>query len=101
MKDFYQAILTGVIIGAALAGVANYAHASNASANQGHHGGGNNGAVGMSGGARAGLGASNSSQAGAGQSGQGGSYGTWYLKQSLVDGYQPWPQSEMRQFQKP
>lgn len=35
------------------------------------------------------------------QSGQGGSYWTPAQNASLVDAYQPWPQAEMRQFQKP
>lgn len=38
--------------------------------------------------------------AAAGQSGQGGQYGWINLDSSLVDQYQPWPESEMRQFQK-
>ncbi|WP_433705781.1 hypothetical protein [Paraburkholderia sacchari] len=37
----------------------------------------------------------------AGQSGQGGSYWKPDLNASVVDAYQPWPESEMRQFQKP
>ena len=36
----------------------------------------------------------------AGQSGQGGSYWTPDANASLVDAYQPWPQAEMRRFQK-
>ena len=34
------------------------------------------------------------------QSGQGGSYWTPDANASLVDAYQPWPQSEMKQFAK-
>lgn len=34
-----------------------------------------------------------------GQSGRGGSYAAGSV--SLVDGYQPWPEAEMRQFEKP
>lgn len=64
------------------------AHASTTSANHGHHGGGNSGAVGAAPGAFGG------SQAAAGQSGNGGRY-------AFEDAYQPWPQSEMQQYQKP
>lgn len=35
------------------------------------------------------------------QGGQGGSYWTPGPNASLVDAYQPWPESEMRRFQKP
>lgn len=42
-----------------------------------------------------------SAHAGASQSGNGGSYWTPAPDSSLVDGYQPWPESEVRQFQKP
>lgn len=69
--------------------LATSAHASTASANQGHHGGGNMGAVGAAAGAFGG-----STSAAASQSGNGSRY-------SMVDAYQPWPQSEMQQFQKP
>lgn len=102
MSDFKKAVLAGLIIGGALGLIATHAHAANASANQGHHGGGNNGAMGASAGAFGGS-ATGSSAAGAsaGQGGQGGSYGDWYLRVSPVDNYQPWPQSEMKQFQKP
>lgn len=63
------------------------ANASTTSANHGHHGS-NSGAVGAAPGAFGG------SQAAAGQSGNGGRY-------SMVDEYQAFPESEMRQFQKP
>jgi hypothetical protein len=73
--------------------------AANTSANQGHHGGGNNGAVGAAAGA---FGGSTSASSGSGASGgNGGTYGDWYLRSSPVDNYQPWPESEMRRFQKP
>jgi hypothetical protein len=71
---------------AALLALATQAHASTASANQGHHGGANSGALGCSCGASHGT-------AAAGQSGNGGRY-------SMVDQYQPWPESEMRNFEK-
>lgn len=73
-----------------LLALATSAHAANATANGGHHGGGNNGAVGSAPGAFGGT----SSAAAVGQSGNGGRY-------SMVDAYQPWPQAEMQQFQKP
>lgn len=87
-KDFRQAVVTGAFIGVALFLAHSCAYASNASANGGHHGGGNNGAVGAAAGAFGG-----SSSAAAGQGGNGGRY-------SVVDNYQPWPQSEMKKFQK-
>jgi hypothetical protein len=71
-----------------LLALASSAHASNASANQGHHGGGNNGAMGAAAGSFGGQ------SAAVGQSGNGGRY-------SMVDQYQPWPESEMASFQKP
>lgn len=69
--------------------------ASTASASHGHHGGGNHGAVGAAAGAFGGT----SSAAAAGQSGQGGrsSSAPVYAE----DAYQPFPQAEMMQFQKP
>lgn len=75
---------------AALAFLAGYHHAdaATASANQGHHSGGNHGAVGAAAGAFGG------GSSAAGQSGQGGRY-------MFEDNYQPWPQAEMAQFQKP
>lgn len=88
MTDFKKALITGAILGASLGLIANYAHASTAAANGGHHGGGNSGAMGAAAGAFGG------STAAAGQSGNGGRY-------SLVDNYQPFPQAEMQQFQKP
>jgi hypothetical protein len=72
---------------AALLALATQAHASTASANQGHHGGANSGALGCSCGASHGT-------AAAGQSGNGGRY-------AFEDNYQPFPQSEVMQFQKP
>jgi hypothetical protein len=71
--------------------------ASTASANHGHHGGGNHGAVGAAAGAFGGM--SSSSAAAAGQSGQGGrsSSAPVYAE----DAYQPFPQADMMQFQKP
>jgi uncharacterized membrane protein len=81
----------------ALAALSFSAHsfAQTASANHGHHGGGNHGAMGAAAGASAG------GSSGAGQSGMGGSYWAPNPNASVVDAYQPWPQSEMRQFQKP
>ncbi|MEM5294262.1 hypothetical protein VSR82_07950 [Burkholderia sp. JPY481] len=77
------------------------AHASTASANHGHHGGGNNGAVGAAAGAFGGSSSSSAGAAAAGASGMGGSYWSPDPNASLIDGYQPWPQREMKQFQKP
>jgi hypothetical protein len=74
--------------------------ASSMSANAGHHGGGNHGAVGAAAGAFGG-GSSSAGSAGSGQSGNGGSYWSPNLNADPVDAYQPWPQSEMRQFQRP
>lgn len=75
------------------------AHASTASANHGHHGGGNSGAVGAAAGAFGGS--SSASAAGNSASGgNGGSYGDFYLRASPVDNFQPYPESEMRQYQK-
>jgi hypothetical protein len=74
--------------------------ASTASANHGHHGGGNNGAMGAAAGAFGG-GSSAAGSAGSGQSGMGGSYWAPNLNADPVDAFQPWPQSEMRRFQKP
>ena len=79
-----------------LLALATSAHAATTSANHGHHGGLGNGAIGS-----AGPGAGATSSAAAGQSGNGSSYGDWYLRTSAVDNYQPWPQSEVHQFQKP
>ncbi|MDR6393490.1 hypothetical protein [Paraburkholderia phenoliruptrix] len=62
--------------------------ASTASANHGHHGG-SHGAVGA---AAASFGGSAASQ-----SGNGGRASVVYAE----DNYQPWPQIEMQQFQKP
>jgi hypothetical protein len=73
------------------------AFASTVGAAHGHHGGGNNGAVGASSGAFGGGSAAGS----AGQSGMGGSYWAPNPDASPVDAYQPWPQSQMKQFQKP
>lgn len=42
-----------------------------------------------------------SAHAGASQSGQGRSYWTPAPDSSLVDNYQPWPESEMRKYQRP
>lgn len=70
--------------------------ASTASANHGHHGVGNSGSVGAAAGAFGG-----GSSAGAGQSGNGGSYWSPNLNAAPEDAYQPWPQSQMRAFQKP
>jgi hypothetical protein len=72
------------------------AFASTVGAAHGHHGGGNSGAVGASVGAAGG-----NSGAASGQSGAGGSYWAPNPRASVVDAYQPWPQSEMAQFQKP
>jgi hypothetical protein len=94
MSELKQAMLTGVILGAAIFAAWD-AHASNAQANHGHHSGPNAGALGC-----ACNNAPKGSAAGA-SGGNGGSYGDWYLKASPVDAYQPWPQAEMRQFQKP
>jgi hypothetical protein len=74
--------------------------ASTASANAGHHGGGNHGAVGAAAGAF-GSGSSAAGSAGSGQSGNGGSYWSPNLNAAPEDAYQPWPQSQMRAFQKP
>jgi hypothetical protein len=53
-------------------------------------------------GAKAGSGAVGQSSASASQSGSSGGRYQWVNPDaSLVDGYQPWPESEMRQFQKP
>ncbi|MCX4154964.1 MULTISPECIES: hypothetical protein [Paraburkholderia] len=68
--------------------VASHTYASTASANHGHHGGLGNGAIG----GQSSVGSPAASAAAAG--GKGGRY-------SLVDDYQPWPQAEMKQFQKP
>jgi hypothetical protein len=76
-----------------LLALASSAHASNASANQGHHGG-SMGAVGASAGAFGGSTTGASAGSNASQSGSGGRY-------SIVDNYQPWPESEMASFQKP
>lgn len=97
MTDFKKALIVGAILGTSLGLIANYAHASTATASHGHHGGGNNGAVG----AAAGSFGGNASAGQAGQSGQGGSYFSPRLNSSLIDDYQPYPQSEMKQFQKP
>ena len=75
--------------------LSSHAFASNTSAAHGHHGG-NNGALGSS----VGMGSAQGSSA-AGQSGMGGSYWAPKPNASAVDAYQPYPQSEMRQFQKP
>jgi hypothetical protein len=74
--------------------------ASSMSANHGHHGGGNSGAVGAAAGAFGG-GSSASGSAGSGQSGMGGSYWSPSLTAAPEDAYQPWPQSEMKKFQRP
>jgi hypothetical protein len=74
--------------------------ASSMSANAGHHGGGNNGAMGAAAGAFGG-GSSAAGSAGSGQSGMGGSYWSPNLNADPVDAYQPWPQSEMRKYQRP
>jgi hypothetical protein len=67
------------------------AHASVVGANHGNH---SAAGLGPAGGQHAAGQAGAISNAGtAGQSGNGGSY-------SMVDNYQPWPQSEMAQFQK-
>jgi hypothetical protein len=87
------------VLFALLLALATSAHASTASANHGHHGGGNNGAVGAAAGAFGGS--SSASAAGSGASGgNGSSYGDWYLRASPVDNFQPYPESEMRQYQK-
>jgi hypothetical protein len=79
MKPFLFALLLAL---------ATQAHASVVSANYGHHGA----TLGSS--ASTGEPATGMVGAPAAQSGNGGRY-------SLVDAYQPWPQSEMRQFAKP
>jgi hypothetical protein len=71
--------------------LATSAHAATTSANHGHHGGGNNGAVGSAVGTSQ---AAASGSTGAAQSGNGSRY-------AFEDNYQPWPQAEMAQFQKP
>ncbi|MBB5509544.1 hypothetical protein [Paraburkholderia atlantica] len=68
-----------------------------ASANQGHHGGSNHGALGAS----AGAFGSSSGSANSGANGQGGSYWSPDLNSDPVDAYQPWPQREMAKFAKP
>lgn len=69
-----------------------------ASNSQGPHGG-----IAAARGLAAGRAAANAASHGAnaGQSGNGGSYWSPQPDSSLVDAYQPWPQSEMRKFQKP
>lgn len=102
MSDLTKSMLTGAIIGAVLATAWLYSddcHASNAQANHGHHSGGNMGAVGAAAGAFGGS--ANAMGSSAGSAGNGGSYGDWYLRTSPVDNYQPWPQEQMHQFQKP
>jgi hypothetical protein len=82
-----------------LLALATSAHASTASANHGHHGGANHGALGSS----MGMASAQGSSASAGNSaggGNGSSYGDWYLRASPVDNFQPYPESEMRQYQK-
>lgn len=83
------------VIGLIVAALCQPVHAATTSANHGHHGGGNKGALGAS------TSSSTGSSSASGQSGQGGSYWTPNPRASLVDEYQPWPQNEMRQFQKP
>lgn len=65
---------------------------------QGPHGG-----IAAARGLAAGRAAANAASHGAnaGQSGNGGSYWSPQPDSSLVDAYQPWPESEMRKFQKP
>jgi hypothetical protein len=98
MKDLTKAIITGAIMGACLFAVAKHSNAAEAtggavaSADHGHHGYG----AGVSGSLK---GASSSASQGA-VGGNGGSYFSPDLHSSLVDDYQPWPESEMRQFQR-
>src|SRR6185437_4351922 len=97
MKDFHKAVVTGAILGAVLFAAWD-AHAASASANHGHHGVCNNGAMGAAAGAFGGsVGACAGASMGGAGGGNGGSYGDWYLRQSAVDAYQPWPQAEMKQ----
>lgn len=74
------------------------AYARNTSANHGHHGAANHGALGA-----ASIGSTSSSSAGSatGSTGMGGSYWSPNLNAAPEDNYQPWPQRQMKQFQKP
>jgi hypothetical protein len=96
MTDFKKAVLTGAILGLSLGLIANYAHASVARGDSGHHGYG----AGVSGSLKGAASSNNASAGAAGQSGQGGAYFAPDLHSSLIDGYQPWPEAEMKQFQK-
>ena len=73
--------------------LATSAHAATCGCKSGTSGGqtayGHNGAVGHA-----------PSSSGSGQAGQGGSYFSPAMDGDAVDPYQPWPQSEMRHFQK-
>lgn len=88
-------IMNKIIMGVALALAAHSAYAAG-QANHGHHG-----SFGGQGGCNC-QGAQASSAGVAGNAGQ--ARGLAYftpVESSLVDQYQPWPQSEMKQFQRP
>lgn len=72
--------------------VVGHANASQVGASHGNHGGGG---FGPSGGQAAAGQAASVGSKGAAQSGSNGG------RYSMVDSYQPWPQSEMQQFAKP
>ncbi len=101
MTEFRKAVIAGAILGASLGLIANYAHASVAKGEAGHHGAAG---LGSTASAQAQGQAANAAAAAAGdngaQGGQGGSYFSPDLRGSMVDGYQPWPQAEMKQFEK-
>lgn len=83
------------IAAAALLTLATTAYAGSNS--QGPHGG-----IAAARGIAASRAASQASHAGQnGQSGQGGSYWAPVQNASAVDAFQPWPEAEMRKFQKP
>jgi hypothetical protein len=90
-----ESIMKKLVITAALLALASTAHAA------GPHGGAGLGAIGGAYGMAAQAAASHAATSTApGQSGQGGSYWTPREDASLVDGYQPYPEAEMRKFQK-
>jgi hypothetical protein len=92
--------MKNVLIGAMLFALISSANAGAVAGRSGTSGGQQTGSYGGHSGASAGVGAGASGQ---GQSGNatGRAYFAPSLNGSAVDQYQPWPQSEMKQFQKP
>lgn len=99
MKIIFKLVALSFVLGFLIVFLSSQAHAGTIG---GPHGGMSSGAaspgmMGMQAGpGQHGPAATGGESMAAQQGGQGGKY-----QASVVDGYQPWPESEMRQFQKP